>query len=85
MSKQIIYNILETELLNQHDIKTDLLFKFNEIVADNCKVTIETKDIVPIYHSFILASKSKTNPIHPDYLSKPIIEFRFFVLLSAFV
>ena len=40
----IIYNTPETELVNQQDIKTDLLSKFKELTTDKCNVTIETKD-----------------------------------------
>ena len=40
----IIYNIPETELVNQQDIKTDLLFKFKELLTDKCNVTIETRE-----------------------------------------
>ena len=40
----------ETELVNQQDIKTDLLSKFDELLTDKCNVTIDTKDIVSIYH-----------------------------------
>ena len=40
----IIYNIPETELVNQQDIKTELLSKFKELITDKCNVTIETKD-----------------------------------------
>ena len=42
----IIYNIPETELVNQQDIETDLLSKFKELITDKCNVIIETKDIV---------------------------------------
>ena len=31
----IIYNIPETELVNQQDIETDLLSKFKELITDN--------------------------------------------------
>ena len=37
----IIYNIPETELVNQQDIKTELLSKFKELITDKCNVTIE--------------------------------------------
>ena len=40
----IIYNIPETELVNQQDIETDLLSKFKELITDKCNVIIETKD-----------------------------------------
>ena len=30
----IIYNITQTELVNQQDIKTDLLSKFKELITD---------------------------------------------------
>ena len=55
----IIYDIPETELVNQQDIKTGLLSKFKELITDNCNVTIETKDIVSIN---LLGSKSDTDP-----------------------
>ena len=55
----INYNIPETELVNQQDIKTDLLSKFKELITDKCNVTIEIKDIVSIYR---LGSKSDTDP-----------------------
>ena len=42
----IIYNVPETELVNQQDIKTDLLSKIKKLITDECNVTIETKDIV---------------------------------------
>ena len=55
----IIYNIPEAELVNQQDIKTDLLSKFKELITDKCNVTIETKDIFSIYG---LGSKSDNEP-----------------------
>ena len=61
----IIYNIPETELVNQQDIKTELLSKFKELITDKCNVTIEIKDIVSIYR---LASKSDT-----DLKNRPIL------------
>ena len=57
----IIYNIPETELVNQQDIKIDLLSKFKELITDKCNVTIEAKDIVSINR---LRSKSDTDPKH---------------------
>ena len=67
-SKQkIIYNIPETQLVNQQDIKTELLFKFKELITDKSNVTIETKDIVSIYR---LGSKSDTDPKNRPILVK---------------
>ena len=67
-SKQkIIYNIPETKLVNQQDIKTELLFKFKELITDKSNVTIETKDIVSIY---CLGSKSDTDPKNRPILVK---------------
>ena len=61
----IVYNIPEAELVNQQDIKTDLLFKFKELITDKCNVIIETKDIFSIYG---LGSKSDNEP-----RSRPIL------------
>ena len=61
----IIYNVPETELVNQQDIKTDLLSKIKKLITDECNVTIETKDIVLIYH---LGRKSDT-----DCKNRPIL------------
>ena len=36
----IIYNIPETELVNQQDIKTDLISECKELITDKCNVTI---------------------------------------------
>ena len=55
----IIYNIPETELVNQQDIKTELLSKFKELITDKCNVTIKTNNIVSIQR---LGSKSDTDP-----------------------
>ena len=63
----IVYNIPETELVNQQDIKTDLLFKFKELTTGKSNVTIETKDIVSIY---CLGSKMDTNPKYRPILVK---------------
>ena len=63
----IIYNIPETELVNQQGIETDLLSKFKELKTDKCNVTIETKDIVSIYR---LGSKSDTDPKNRPILVK---------------
>ena len=63
----IIYNVPETELVNQQDIKTDLLPKIKTLITDECNVTIETKDIVLIYH---LGSKSGTDPKNRPILVK---------------
>ena len=63
----INYNIPETELVNQQDIKTDLLSKFKELITDKCNVTIEIKDIVSIYR---LGSKSDTDPKNRPILVK---------------
>ena len=38
----IIYNIPETELVNQQEFKTYLLSKFKELKTDKGNVTIET-------------------------------------------
>ena len=62
----IIYCIPETELVNQQDIKADLLSKSKELITDQCNVIIETKDIVSIYR---LGSKSDTDPkIRPIFV-----------------
>ena len=61
----IIYKIPEAELVNQQDIKTDLLSKFKELITDKCNVTIQTKDIFSIYG---LGSKSDNEP-----KSRPIL------------
>ena len=56
----IIYNIPETELVNQQDIKTDLLTKFKELIKDKCNVTAEAN----------LGSKSDTDPKYRPILVK---------------
>ena len=56
----IIYNIPETELVNQQDIKTDLLTKFKELIKDKCNVTAEAN----------LGSKSNTDPKNRPILVK---------------
>ena len=56
----IIYNIPETELVNQEDIKTDLLAKFKEVIKDKCNVTTEAN----------LGSKSDTDPKNRPILVK---------------
>ena len=62
----IIYYIPETELVNQQDIKADLLSRSKELITDQCNVIIETKDIVSIY---CLGSKSDTDPkIRPIFV-----------------
>ena len=61
----IIYNIPEAELVNQQDVKTDILSKFKELITDKRNVSIETKDIFSIYG---LGSKSDNEP-----KSRPIL------------
>ena len=61
----IIYDLPETELVNQQDIKTGLLSKFKELITNNCNVTTETKDIVSINP---LGSKLDT-----DLKNRPIL------------
>lgn len=40
----IVFKIPETELVDQQNIKTDLLSKFKELITEKCNVTMKTKD-----------------------------------------
>ena len=78
----VIYNIPETELVNQQDIETDLLSKFKELKTDKCNVTIETNGIVSIYR---LGSKSDTDPKNRPILVKLVnTSFKLKLIKNAF-
>ena len=54
----IVCNIPETDFVNSNDTTTDLLSKFNQLIAEVCEVTCDKKDITSVY---CLGRKSDDN------------------------
>lgn len=63
----IVFKIPETELVDQQNIKTDLLSKFKELITEKCNVTMKTKD-----SNNRFSGKLETDPKNRPILAKSL-------------